>query len=211
MTVVNTPRGEKALATRRRILEAARELFIARGFAATTIEEIASHAGVAVQTIYFVFGNKRTVLKELVDISCAGEDDPVPPLERPWVRKVLAAPDARTQISLYVKSIRRIHERVSPVLEVVRKAAASDPDVAELWEQNKRHRLDVHSYVVGLLADAGALRSGLDVTQAIDIAYGLLSQELFSVMVNDRRWTASRWAKWAHESLSAQLLADESI
>lgn len=189
-----------------RILEAARTLFVAQGYAATKIEEIAQEAGVAVQTIYFVFGNKRTVLKELVDVSCSGEDEPVPPLERAWVQKVSATADADEQLSMAVRQLRRIHERVSPVLEVLRKAATSDPEIEELWEHNKRHRLEVHRHVVGLLADAGALRPGLSRRKATDIAYGMMSQELYSLLVLEQGWSASQWAKWVHGVLSFELL-----
>jgi AcrR family transcriptional regulator len=199
-------RADKAQATRRRILEAARELFCADGYATTRIEEIAEAAGVAVQTVYFVFGNKRTVLKEVVDLCCRGEDDPVPPLERAWVRKVAATSDPAEQLSMAVRHLRRIHERVSPVLEVLRQAATTDPEIEELWQQNKRHRFEVHRHIVGLLAAGEALRPGLSEQQATDIAYGVMGQELFAVLVVERGWTTARWARWVHGVLSVELL-----
>ncbi len=199
-------RADKAQATRRRILDAAKELFCAQGYATTRIEEIAELADVAVQTVYFVFGNKRTVLKELVDLCCSGEDDPVPPLERAWVRKVAATSEPSEQLALSVRHLRRIHERVSPVLEVLRQAATTDPEIEELWQRNKRHRLEVHGHIVGLLSAGGALRPGLSERQATDIAYGVMSQELFAVLVMERGWSAARWAKWVHGVLSVELL-----
>ena len=210
VTPVNTyrhsNRADKAQVTRMRILEAARTLFVDQGYAATKIEEIAREAGVAVQTIYFVFGNKRSVLKELVDVSCSGEDEAVPPLERAWVRKVAATADAEEQLAMSVRQLRRIHERVSPVLEVLRKAATSDPEIEELWEHNKRHRLEVHRHIIGLLSDAGALRPGLSKRRATDIAYGMMSQEMYSLLVNERGWSSGQWAKWVHGVLSFELL-----
>ena len=70
-------KGEKSRQTRRRILEAAYELFVEQGYGATTLQDVATRAGVAVQTIYFAFGNKPSLLKELVDVTIAGDDEPI--------------------------------------------------------------------------------------------------------------------------------------
>jgi AcrR family transcriptional regulator len=81
-------RTEQARATRRRIIEGAREFFLDQGYAATALDQIAARAGVSVQTVYFHFGNKRTVLKEVVDMLAAGDDAPVPLVDRSWVQEV---------------------------------------------------------------------------------------------------------------------------
>src|SRR6266545_2689016 len=90
-------RADKAKETRRRMLQAAGELFAEHGYGATTLQEVAARAGVAVQTIYFTFGNKRTLLKELVDVTIAGDVEPVATMERPWFREALAATTADAQ------------------------------------------------------------------------------------------------------------------
>src|SRR5689334_6136023 len=81
-------RAEQARATRRRIVTAAAEQFVARGYVATLLEQVAAQAGVAVQTVYFHFGNKRTLLKHVMDVAAVGDDEPVPVLERPWLKQV---------------------------------------------------------------------------------------------------------------------------
>src|SRR3954468_16587156 len=83
-------RAARTRATRRRIVDAAAELFIERGYGVTTLEQIAARAGVAVQTVYFHFGNKRTVLKEAVDVAAVGDDEQVALLERPWLGELRA-------------------------------------------------------------------------------------------------------------------------
>src|SRR5215217_558269 len=87
-------RAEKARQTRRRMLAAARELFVERGYGATALQDIADRAEVAVQTIYFTFGTKRALLKELADVSIAGDDEPIATMDRPWFQQSLAAETA---------------------------------------------------------------------------------------------------------------------
>src|SRR5687767_8230835 len=104
----NGVRAAKAAATRARMLAAARSLFVARGYTATTMRSIADEAGVAVQTMYFTFATKRAVLSELLDLEVAGDTAPVATLERPWVAEALAAPP-KELIELLVAGTARIH------------------------------------------------------------------------------------------------------
>ena len=103
------PRAARTRATRRRIVDAAAELFVERGYGVTTLEQIAARAGVAVQTVYFHFGNKRTVLKEAVDVAAVGDDEPVALLERPWLEELRAEPDPRRVVELWVASSTAIY------------------------------------------------------------------------------------------------------
>src|SRR3954467_14238250 len=112
-------RARKPTETRRRMLEAARELFLQHGYGATTLQEIADRAGVAVQTIYFTFGNKRALLKELADVSIAGDDEPIATMDRPWFREALAAETAGAQLRLHVQGTGRILERVAPIVDML--------------------------------------------------------------------------------------------
>ena len=84
--------------TRRRILEAARELFMERGYAGATAEAIAAEAGVAAQTIYAIFKNKKRILVSLMNVSpTTGVEDHTPMLERPNVQAVAQEHDQRRQ------------------------------------------------------------------------------------------------------------------
>jgi len=107
-------RAQKAQETRRRILRAALELFVRDGYGATNLQDIAAEAGVAVQTIYFVFGNKRTLLKELVDVTIAGDDEPVATMDRPWYTEALAAGTAQDMLRAYVVGTTRSRIEVVP-------------------------------------------------------------------------------------------------
>lgn len=209
MPAVKKPsaKAERARATRRRIVQAAGDLFLAQGYGATQLQEIADHAGVAVQTIYFAFGNKRTVLKELVDVTIQGDDEPVPTMERTWFREMLGAPTAADQLRLHVTGTRPILERVAPIVRVVDAAAAADPEVAVLWPDEVDPRLTVLEHAADALLAKPDVRHGLEPAEAIDVMFGLLSPELFLVMTAQRGWAPSQWQTWTYDLLAAQLLS----
>lgn len=210
MSVVKkgTRRAEQARATRGRVIEHASALFQRQGYAATTLEQIASAAGVAVQTVYFHFGNKATVLKEVVDVLAVGDDEPVPMLDRPWVREVRETPDARRALALWLTHGRAIFTRVAPVMKIVRDAAGSDPEMAAQWQINLEQRLTAQRAIAQQLADKGALRPGLSVERAADIIYCLVSHEVYALFTRDRGWTPEEWERWMFTALEAALLPD---
>ncbi|HEY2668928.1 MAG TPA: helix-turn-helix domain-containing protein [Rugosimonospora sp.] len=208
MTEVKGRRAEKARATRRKIVEAARELFIERGYGATALQDIADRAGVAVQTIYFTFGNKRTLLKELGDITIAGDDEPVATVERPWFREALAAGTAAEQLEGIVHGARGVLERLAPIAEVLRTAATVEPAVAALWRTDADPRFTVYETAAQALVTKPDARAGMSAEHAADVLFGLLSPELYLVLVRDRGWSPERWERWAYETLRAQLGAD---
>ncbi|MBM9618477.1 TetR/AcrR family transcriptional regulator [Streptomyces zhihengii] len=181
------------------MLEAAMSLFVEHGYGATTIDSIAREAKVAVQTIYFSFGSKQQILKELIDVHIAGDEDPVPTLERPHVVEALEAEDPRQQIRLQVRLTREVYERVGPLLEVLRNAATTSGDGAELWEANKRQRQVVQRRFTESLVAKKALREDLSVERAVDISYVLLGPELFHLLVTERGWTPEEWEQWVYE------------
>ena len=200
-------RAEKTRETRRKICEAARDLFIERGYGATMLQDVANQAGVAVQTIYFTFGNKRALLKEVVDVSVAGDDEPLATMERPWFYAVLAAETAPDQLREQAKGVRALLERVAPIVEVVRAAAAADPEVESLWV-DPDPRFTVSSAAAKALVAKPGARAGLTADEAADVLYGVLSPELYLLLVRDRGWSSQRWERWVYDVLRSQLCAD---
>ncbi|MFI6478357.1 TetR/AcrR family transcriptional regulator [Nonomuraea sp. NPDC050663] len=198
-------RAAKAAATRERMLGAARELFVERGYTATTVQAIAAKAGVAVQTVYFTFETKRAILKELLDVQVAGDSAPVATLERPWVARALAAPPAE-MVRALAEATAEIHARVAPVLEVVRSAAATDPEIDEMWRTNLAQRHTVLSVFAGALAAKGGLRDGVNAVRAADMALAVLAPESYRLLVEGRGWTPDAWTDWAADTLTRTLL-----
>ena len=203
-------RGEQARATRRRIVDAAYRLFLARGYPSTTVENIAVDAGVAVQTVYFHFGNKATVLKEVMDVAAAGDDEPVPLLERPWAEAIRNESDPHRALAAWVRSSRAIYERVAPLLGVVRDAAGTDAEMAAQWTTNQHQRLTAHRHVADVLANKGGLRPSLSIEEVGDILFALLSPEVYVLFTNERGWTPTAWERWANSNLADTLLKRRS-
>jgi AcrR family transcriptional regulator len=199
-------RTEQARATRRRIIERARQLFLQHGYAATTLDQIAARAGVAVQTVYFHFGNKRTVLKEVMEVLAVGDDAPVPLLDRPWVQQVRDEPDARRALGIWLRNSRLIFGRVAPMLYIVRDAAGADPEMAEQWRTNQHQRYLAHRALAEILAAKNALRPGLTAQNAADIIFTLLSPEVYLLLTAERGWSPAQWQRWQTRTISQAIL-----
>ncbi|MEV0074433.1 helix-turn-helix domain-containing protein [Amycolatopsis sp. NPDC050768] len=200
-------RARKARETRMRMLDAARDLFLERGYGATALQEVADRAGVAVQTIYFTFGTKRVLLKELADVAIAGDQEPVATMDRPWFCDALAAETAADQLRLHVRGTRGILDRVAPILEMLRAAALADPQIAALWDGEADPRFTVHAAAARSLVTKPGIRAGSDAGYVADVLFGLLSPELYLVLVRDRGWSPESWERWAFDTLSGQLCA----
>ncbi|MFE1958193.1 TetR/AcrR family transcriptional regulator [Streptomyces sp. NPDC059479] len=199
--------GGKARETRRRIIEAAGALFVEQGYGATKLQEIADRAGVAVQTIYFVFRNKPSLLKEVVDVAIAGDDEPVPTMDRPWFTEVTSAPTAESALTALTAGTRRTLERVAAVNEMVRAATTTNPEIRELWPDETDPRYTVISTAVKALMKKPGARAAIRTEEAADITYAVLSPELFLTLTRDRAWPPAKWEQWAYDTLRSQLLA----
>ncbi len=202
-------RRQRARATRVRVLDAARTLFIERGYVATTIDAIAERADVSPETVYSTFGNKRSVLSELVDVAIAGDVDAVPILERDWVQEIRVEPDLHRRLRLLAGQGRSILERRAAVDEVVRGAAAADADIAALRDLGLAQRRAGQRELLRVVVGATGLRAGLDLEAAADILYAIGSPETFRLLVVDRGWSPSRFEAWYGDALERLLLAPE--
>jgi len=199
-------RREQARATRRAILEAARELFIERGYVATTIDAVAGDAEVSPETVYAVFGTKRALLSELIDISIAGDGDAPPVLEQGWVQEMRDEPDPRRQLSILARNGRSILERRAPIDEVVRGAAAADPDIAALWQRGKAQRFAGQRELLRIIVGETGLRARIDLETGADILYAIGSPETYLLLVADRGWSSSTFERWYDATLARLLL-----
>jgi len=198
-------RDEQARLTRASILDAARDLFIERGYVTTTMLAIAEKARVSPATVYATFQNKRTVLSALVDISIAGDDEPVPIRDRPWIREMRDVPDLRGRLTILARNGRLILERRAPIEEVLRAAAAADPDIAALWQRSREQRLAGQRDLLRIVAGTADLRDGLDEELAVDTLYAIGSPETFRSLTVDRGWSADRFEDWYAKTLTRLL------
>jgi len=200
-------RQEGAQATRAAILDAARDLFIELGYVGTTMQAIAARARISPATVYATFTNKRSLLAALVDVSIAGDDAPVPILDRPWVQEMRDEPDLRRRVELLARNGRLMLERRAPIDEVVRAAAASDPDIAELWRAGKVQRLAGQRELLRIVGRVG-FRDGLGEGDAVDTLYAIGSPETYQLLTVDRGWSPARFERWYADALLRLLFRD---
>jgi AcrR family transcriptional regulator len=196
-------RREQAAETRGRVLEAAATLFRERGFESATIAAIAAEAGVAPETVYAGFRNKRTLLGELVRSAVRGGDGPPVP-QQAGPRAIHAVTDQREQLRLFAADISRRLERVGPLVEVLSTASRTDPELAELLAKLHGERLENLRIFVGALAANGPLR--VEPEAALDAVWALASPDLHRLLTATRGWTRERYCDWLAESLAVLLL-----
>ena len=199
-------RAEQAAQTRLRILEAAGELFAEGGYAATTIDAIAARASVAVDTVYAVFGTKRAVLSALIDHRVTGSIEGSDVLAGDGPRALQTLTDREQMIAAFAADIAARIERVRPIDDVMRGAAAIDPDIAELRARMQENRFNKLRYVVELLAARGPLRDDVDVDEAAAIVWTLTSPEVNRLLRDDRGWSTQRYEQWLSTTLLRVLI-----
>jgi len=202
----STRRQAQARETRRQILEAARRLFSERGYTGATIDSIAQQAGVAPETIFATFGNKRAILANLIALSVGGDDEPIPLLQRPGPQTVLQEQDPIRQLHRFAQDISEILERVAPMFEIMRVAAKTEPDIAELLNHLLKERLQNMATLISRLSAHSPLREGVDIDHASEIVWTLTSPEVFSLLTVDRGWSRTQYHQWLGDSLIRLLL-----
>ena len=196
---------------RRAVIDAARTLFLERGYGATTIDAISALSDVPPATVYRLFSSKRGILNALLDISIAGDDDAVPMADRPPVRSLLADPNPRNMVAGVVGIAAQVNSRTAAIYRILVSAAASDSDAATLLDDLTRQRQEGQGRVARALARARALRSPLRERDAGDIIHALASPEVYGLLVVDRGWPPERYETWLTETLVDQLLAPPRV
>jgi AcrR family transcriptional regulator len=208
-TTYSSSRREKAAATRRRILDAAQQLFSEHGYAGTTMQAIADQADVAVQTVYFVFHTKGELLRQLLKTVGGRPDDATETMERDWVDEAITDPDSRRSIALMVEHGNDIYVRIAPVWAAVGQGASVEPEVADVWQGIVEQRRKGMRRIVESLGARGHLREGLNVDRAADIIYGLHRPETLAVFVGERGWSLEDYKEWSYSTLCHQLLSPQ--
>ena len=190
-----------------RIIEAAKTLFVARGYPATTLEAIAEAANTSLPTLYRLFASKRELLSAVVDVSFAGDDEPVAFGDRPEVQAARAEPDPQALIKAFAGITGQFMQRSSAVMRVLASASEVDNDAAELMDQIRQQRHTGQSRIVAALAERDALDPSIQFSQAVDLTYAILSPEVHHLLTAERGWTGEQYERFLQRALRALLLA----
>jgi AcrR family transcriptional regulator len=199
-------RKGRAKATHWRIVGAAYRLFCERGYAGTTMAQIAEAAGVAVQTLYFVFHTKAALLSRAYDFAVTGdEQEPLIPQKQPWYAAMTAEPDPDRAIGHFVVGVGQILRRVTPLHVVALVAADGDADTERVMEFHEAWRADGYREVLKLLEAKASRRPGLTVERATDLLLLFAGMDVYHALVDGRGWTHDEWAEWAATAIAEQV------
>ena len=204
-------RAEQALATRHAVLEAARDLFVRKGYLPTTVADIARAARVAVDTVYATVGRKPALLREVLETAISGQDQAVPAEQRDYVARVRAAPTARGKIEAYVGGLVELQPRLAPVYLALRDAAtAGDRDSAALWREISERRATNMRLFAADLRSTGELRPDLSDDDVADLVWSMNGPEYWTLLVGDRGWTPEQFGERLVDAWTRLLLATGS-
>ena len=200
-------RDEQASQTRTRILDAASDLFLERGYGRTTMKDIADLAGVARDTVHAVFGSKARVLTALIDLRLVPDGSVASVRERPDALAVRDEVDQRRQIELFASFITGVSTQLRPVFEILRTASAVEPEMAHVFEEMDRFRMkNMHTYAKWIAA-RGPLR--VTTRRASEIIWTLASPDVGRMLCDELGWTQTQHARWLTDTLTRTLLPDD--
>jgi AcrR family transcriptional regulator len=192
--------------TRAAVVDAARSLFVERGYVATTVAAISDRSDTPQATVYRLFSSKLGILKEVLDISVGGDDKAVAMADRPQVRALLSDEDPKKRLAGFAALLREVMARVGPVHRILADAAKSDEGPASLLAEIARQRHDGQRRIARSLARSGALRPGIRERDAADVIHAIASPEVYGLLVLDRGWSEERYENWLRSILIDQLL-----
>lgn len=203
-------RQEQARQNRRRIVDAAAALFSDRGYASVPLTEVAAAAGVSVQTAYAAFGTKANLLKHAIDIALAGDDEPVPVMQRDSAQRMLAEPDPFLVLAMYAARVRDVTERAGGLLLAAWTAAPNDPAVAELVADLDGQRLRGMTTLAQSIANkarsAGCLADGVTEEDIRDTLWVFNSPQVSGLLMRQREWSPDRFQAWLTRTWAKLLL-----
>lgn len=194
-------REQQADETRRRILDAARRLFLERGFDGTTMDAVAQEADVAVPTVYAAFHSKRGLVAELLNRARFG------PGYGELVKQGTAETQPEPRLRFVARIARQVFDSERSEMDLLRGAGVLSPDLGE--DERERNRYTLQKKTIDLLVEAARLRSDLDATTARDILYALTARDLYRQLVVVRGWEPGKYEKWLGDALVQQLLSPD--
>jgi AcrR family transcriptional regulator len=204
-TYTSTVRDEGARLTRRAITEAARTLFVQDGYAATSLAAIAKQARCARPTVFAVFGSKSALLRQVLDETLAGDDEPVPVAERPWFEPVWTATTLDELCSAYADVCLLIGRRAAGVFEVVRRAVDADPEIRDVWQDVLTNRRSGAQLVVDRAVQLAGRLSAPGAQVAVDLVWFTNDPAHYATFVGDCGWSEAQFRDWLTALLTTAL------
>ena len=191
----SSPRREaQKTETRRAVIRAAHDRFVASGYARTTIADIARDAGVSPETVYGTFGTKAALLHRTWDVTVGGDDDEVVFHERPEVRAIRAETDLTMRLRLWAAFSTTTQRRTSPFMRMLEAAADSEPVAAVMLAEIGRQRLEGMTVMARSAAETGELAISVD--ECRDVGWATTDGAMWHRLVVQRGWSDEQFADW---------------
>lgn len=204
---VNSSRRKKAEVTRGKILRAAHKEFIDRGFHGATVAGIAARAGVASQTVYFVFHTKPELISAVIDAAVLGQDDPRLPQAQPWWAEMVAEPGAAEALRIFIRGAGDVFARAAAISEVLRAAALTDDEVRRTHQYHENLRREAFAEVLEIVAGKAPLRDDWSFDELTDAFITVYSDSAYHLLTCERGWTHEQIMAWLCDILPGILLA----
>ena len=206
----STLRESQARATRRAVVDAARELFVELGWSGTTIDAVAARAGVSRKTVFTSVGGKAALLKLALDWALVGDDEPVPLEERQVLAEMEQQTNPRALVARWARFVAELEERAAPLAAVLVVAADADPEAAGVHAVSERNRLRGAEFIVARLTAIDGLRPGVTAERAVAAALVLMDPSIHRTLVSEHGWTRGQYADWIERNAVAELLEGDN-
>lgn len=203
---VKTSRRAKATATRRKIIDAAHHEFVERGYQGATMAGIAQRAGVASQTVYFVFHTKPELISAVIDTAVMGDEDPRPPESQEWWTRMQEEADAAEALRIFIRGSGDIFARAAAISEILRAAAAGDEEVRRTHDHHENLRRQGFHQVLEMLQEKGSLLAGYTLDELTDVFMTVLGDSTYHLLTSGRGWSHEKTVAWLCAALPALLL-----
>jgi AcrR family transcriptional regulator len=189
-------RAARRAQTEMRLVEAATELFVERGYAATTLADVAEHAGLAPRTLYLRFPTKADLLRRCVSVAIAGDGDAVPIAERAWMTDTMTAPTLRERLRLMAAGTATLMSRSGDLLDVAQQAAAMEPTIAAAAQAGRQETRRVLGAFWRRIEEDGLLPVPCDVEWLTETATLLAHADTFLLLRRTTGWDAASYEDW---------------
>jgi AcrR family transcriptional regulator len=199
-------RAAQATQTRARIIAVAARRFLAHGYSGTTMRAVAADAGVALPTVELAFGTKARLLKAVIDVAIAGDDEQMAMLDRSWAARAESAADPAEFIAAFAQQLTASAGRAAGLATAALEAARADRDIAAVAAQLMSQRQVMAAWLVDGILLRSALRDGASRGSAIDTVWTLMDPVIFCRLTEDRRWTSSQFERWLTDTITQLLL-----
>jgi AcrR family transcriptional regulator len=199
-------REQQARHTRQRIIAAAIQEFLTHGYASTTIRAVAEAAGVSLPTVELTFSTKPRLLKAAINVAIAGDDEPVPVLQRGWAARAQATTRVEDFLAIIGEVVVKAARRAAGLIVVAFEAAHTDPTMKVLADQLASQRATTAAWILKGIMHRATLRTDIDRDQALDTIWLLMDPVVFCHLTRDRGWTPERFERWFTDSIVRLLL-----